>query len=319
MSNTIDIDRWLDVIDAEYLNAFVAAGGGAVKIAIADPPVRLRLAREVKRRATSAGYLCARVDAGECRVHMPQDIFHSLAGQIDWRRLARSKVLAVAAGRGLEIEGIDPNATGPVEAIAGRNNIASGSVLLELRPALQYILDDPRMARDFRTAMYHLCMGECVAPAAHPLLDWLTGVNPRIGPLRPYSIHTPINRTTARYFIESALYWVGHTGAVGTVLMLDTSRIALARNPRDGARYYSRAMAIDHYELLREFVDDADRLSHTLLLVATSGDFVDDQAPRGWRIYDALRTRVMDDVRDRHHVNPVAALVRLASNDATTQ
>ena len=77
-------------------------------------------------------------------------------------------------------------------------------------------------------------------------------------------------------------------------------------------------MTIDHYELLRQFIDDTDRLTGTLLIVATSYDFVDDQATRGWRLYDALRTRVMDDVRDRDHVNPVSSLVRLEASEAAS-
>ena len=67
-----------------------------------------------------------------------------------------------------------------------------------------------------------------------------------------------------------------------------------ARNPRDGQRYYTRAMTMDHYEVLREFIDDVDRLSGSLVLVVTDEAFVDD-TPRGaGGIYAALRTRVMD-------------------------
>ena len=69
---------------------------------------------------------------------------------------------------------------------------------------------------------------------------------------------------------------------------------------------------MDHYEVLREFIDDVDRLSGTLLMVVTDEAFVDEHSARGWSIYAALRTRVMDDVRDKRIVNPVAALVRLS-------
>lgn len=93
----------------------------------------------------------------------------------------------------------------------------------------------------------------------------------------------------------------------------------VARNPRDGLRYYTRAMTVDHYELLREFIDGVDRLAGTLLVVATGDAFLDDEAGRGSRgfgIYEALKTRVMNDVRDRRLLNPVAALVRLSQPDA---
>ena len=71
---------------------------------------------------------------------------------------------------------------------------------------------------------------------------------------------------------------------------------------------------MEHYELLREFIDGVDRLTSTALVVVTNSDFLDDSGDRrsrGYGIYEALRTRVMDDVRDRNRVNPVASLVRL--------
>ena len=103
-----------------------------------------------------------------------------------------------------------------------------------------------------------------------------------------------------------------YAGYSGTLILLDNTRVTLPRNPKDGTRYYTRAMTIEHYELLREFIDDVDRLPGTLLVALTDYTFVDEQSMRGWGIYPALRTRVMDDVRDRNIANPVAALVRLS-------
>ena len=48
-------------------------------------------------------------------------------------------------------------------------------------------------------------------------------------------------------------------------------------------------------------------------MVVTSNEFLDETKDRkGYGIYEALRTRVMNDVRDRHLVNPVASLSRLS-------
>ncbi len=317
MSLNLTVKDWLDVLDREYLQTFVADGGAAVKFAVGDGDERARLAEAVTQLGDERGYCTVQIDAGTRRAHMPQDIFHALAGQINWRQLARRRVLALATGLGFDVDGI--GAVEPlVPAIAERAGIGEHAVLMELRRALDKdVLASLRMGRDFRSAMYHLCLAECRdeggAYGCQPILDWLTGENNRIGPLRPFSLRTPINRTTARHFIESTLHWLRAAGHTGTVMLFDASRVTVARNPRDGRRYYTRAMAIDHYELLRGFIDDTDRLEATLLIVATNPEFIDNQAPRGWRIYDALRTRVMDDVRDREHVNPVAALIRLGA------
>lgn len=314
MSNSIPIQEWLGFIDSEYLSTFVKEGGASVKFAVTPEERKPELYRSLKARCEELDYVFVELDAVSSRVHMPQDIFFALAKQIDWRLLAQRMVRRLAEEKGFSVDGVDiADANENVyEALARANGIEARFVLQEIRPdVVSQVLRNQRMARDFKVAMMHLCTSLDGGESRQPLLDWLTGVNTRISNVRPFSIRTSINRTTARHYIESALYWVRHVGHAGTALLLENSRVTLARRPKDGSRYYTRAMTIDHYELLREFIDDVDRLAATLMVVVTNNDFIDEQAVRGWRIYSALQTRIMDDVRDRNLVNPVAALVRL--------
>lgn len=319
MTNTIPIDDWLDVIDGEYLSTFIEDGGAAVKFAIADADRRPALVQALRRRCEGRGYLFMELDAARIRVHMPQDIFFGLASRIDWRALARRTILRLLSKKRYNVDSVEPDTISDViGAVAHANGIESDSVMLELRPSLETeVFKSRNMAKAFRVAMMHLCLNERETSdperyAGQPLLDWLTGANARIGTVKPFQIHTGINRTTARYFIESMLYWIRHAGYSGTVIALDNTRVTLSRNPKDGSRYYTRAMVMDHYEVLREFIDDIDRLPGTLLTVVTDKEFTDDQSARGWGLYSALRTRVMDDVQDRSLANPAAALVRLS-------
>ena len=317
MTNAIPIAEWLGHMDREYLSTFIKDGGAAVKFAVADEERRRGLVEELKSCCREREHLFVALDAITSRVHMPQDIFFGLALQINWRHLARRVVLRLLSALAYRVDDIDAIGTfNIIDAVAHANGIEPQTVLIELRPALEReVTKNAYMARAFRVAMTYLCLFERdAAPedySGQPLLDWLTGTNTRIGNVKPFQIHTPINRTTARYFIESALYWVRQARYSGTVIILDNTRVTLSRDPRDGMRYYTRAMTMDHYELLREFIDDVDRLSGSLLVTLTDYAFVDELSARGWAIYPALRTRVMDDVRDRNMANPVAALVRL--------
>ena len=318
MPHTITLDRWLDATDEEYLSTFIAEGGASVKFAVTPEESRADLTARMRERCEEKDYVLVELSAATMRAHMPQDIFFGLARQLDWRRLARRAILRLAAERNYRIDGVDPASSNVFGAVARANGLEAQSVVQEMRPEIQdHVLKNYRMPRDFRAAMSHLCLSEDNRGgdgyAGQGLLDWLTGPV-RIGNLRQFSIHTSINRTTARYFIEAALYWVKFAGCAGTVVLLDNSRVTVAKNPKDGLRYYSRATAMEHYELLREFIDGVDRLTSTLMVVATSQEFLDDdpRSPRGYGIYQALRTRVMDDVRDRNLVNPVASLVRIA-------
>ena len=319
MPNTISLHDWLRVIDKEYLSTFVRDSGSSIKFAVTPDELRPELDAAMKNRCQELGYLFVKLDAAEIRAHMPQDIFFGLAKQVDWRRLARRMIIKLAQNAGLRAENINPGGTDNIYGtIAQANGLALDSVYVDLRPHLEAsISKNSRMAKDFRAAMTHLCVCEKTPDQqeyiGQPLLDWLTGANTRVSNVRTFSIYTGINRATARYFIESALYWVRHAEYVGTVVLLDNSRVTLARNPKDGQRYYTRAMAMDHYELLREFVDGVDRLSGTLLVVVANESFLDsDPVSRGYGMYQALRTRVLDDVHDKNLVNPVAPLLRLS-------
>ena len=324
--NTIALDRWLDVIDQQYLDDYVASGGASVKVAVTTDDLRKELMGAVRDRCVRRNFLSLKFDAAERRAHMPQDIFFTMAEQLDWRELARRQILHLADQEaGLIVDGVDPSeSTNIYEAIGYANGLPRNAVLRDLRPSLERgIVQNHRMAKDFRVAMAHLCLSENTADPRYymgePLLEWLTGRNTRIGNVRHFSVSTPINRNTARYFIESACYWIKHVGFAGTVLQFDISRVTRSRRPNDGSRYYTRAMAMEHYELLREFIDGADRLESTLILAMARPEFLEtatDRRSRGFSIYQALQTRIMDDVRDRHLVNPEASLVRLSSQEA---
>jgi hypothetical protein len=173
------------------------------------------------------------------------------------------------------------------------------------------------MSRDFRLAMTQLCITEMGETAqnheAVPLIEWLTGVNRRVSSVRHYLIYNGILRTNARHFLESLLYWVRFAGYSGTAIILDTTRVTLRRNPRDGLRFYSRSAVMDHYELLRELIDGADRLDGMMMVVLADAEFLDDDIRgKGFSIYQALRSRIADEVRSRTQANPLATLVRLS-------
>ena len=321
MANTIPLREWLEVMDSEYLSSFVPDGGASVKFAVASDELKADLHAAVKEQCAKRGMLLVSLDAATRRAHMPQDLFHGLAGSVDWRQAARRMILKLAKDRVYMVDGIDPESdTNVFEAIAEANGLEHQFVLGNLRPQIQdRVYREPLMARDFRVAMTQLCLAEDARAGetygGQPIIDWLTGSNNKISSVRPFSIYTSINRTTARHFLESALFWLHHVGYPGTIILLDNSRVTLSRNPRDGLRYYTRAMVLEHYELLREFVDTTDRLTATFLVVVTSSDFLEEEAGsrnRGFGIYQALMTRVIDDVRDRNLVNPVASLVRLS-------
>lgn len=146
------------------------------------------------------------------------------------------------------------------------------------------------------------------------LTDWLTGRNTAISAVKPYLIFNRINRASARHFFESLLRWIRFAGYTGILVVLDIARVTVARNPKDGQLYYTKAAVLDTYEVLRQFIDGTDRLNGCLIVVVPDVAFLDeDPFGRGIGVYPALKFRVFDEIRDRKLVNPMASLVRLSS------
>jgi hypothetical protein len=116
--------------------------------------------------------------------------------------------------------------------------------------------------------------------------------------------------------LESLLRWVILAGCSGTIILMDLARLAVAKNPRDDKIYYTTTMLYDAYEVLREFVDSIDRLTHCLIAVLPDASFLDEASRRGIALYQALKLRIIDEVRAREVVNPMAALVRLSIHDS---
>jgi hypothetical protein len=85
-------------------------------------------------------------------------------------------------------------------------------------------------------------------------------------------------------------------------------------NPRDGQIYYSRIALLDAYEVLRQFIDSVGKIRNCLIMAAPGTNFLDEQTnSRGFGSYEALKFRVMDEVRDRDLANPMSTLVRLTN------
>lgn len=317
---TMPVKEWVDFLGSEYLASFIKDGGASVKFAVAADEARQNLLAALAAQSRNLGAAFVKINAVDTRVHMPQDIFFAISRQVNWRLAARRVILQLASNKDYDTSEVDPAAPDNIyRAIGETNSLDRASILRDLRVEIRNKVTLNRsMSRDFRVAMTHLCLAEDTGNGGYigqPLLEWLTGENRRISNVRHFQVRTPVNRTTARHFMESLLYWICYAGYAGSVIFLDNARVTLANRPADRSRFYSRLMVMDHYELLRELIDSVDRLSATLVVVAAGPDFLDESsAPgaRGFGIYPALMTRVMNDVRDKNLVNPMASLVQLS-------
>lgn len=325
MTSLLATDEWLEHLSREYLDGYVHGGGAAVKFAVPfDGSAPQSLLPLLTQRAAARGYVVIPLDAATTRIHLADRLFFAIAEQVPWDALVTDVLGRFAAEDGFQLPPT-LSSQGLAGQIATANDADEDYVRMVITKRVQdSVFKDRSLAKDFRVAMTWLCRarlngGEEGATTSAQIREWLTG---QIGPvsiMKPYQIYTKVNRTNARYLLESLFVWVRKAGRPGTVILLDAARLTEKVKSTDGTLNYTKAALLDAYEVLRQFVDSTDDLAGVLLVVAASEEFLDDErGSRGIAVYQALKNRIFDEVRDRDHPNPMASLVRLGPSTGTS-
>ena len=101
MTVSMSYSNWLDFVESEYLAGYIKDGGSAIKFAVPlEDGLALTLSDEINERATRLDYINAKVDSGQTRVHMVEQLFFSVAEQIPWRETVQRVVGRLAADEG---------------------------------------------------------------------------------------------------------------------------------------------------------------------------------------------------------------------------
>lgn len=314
----IAVLAYTEFLEREYLETFVAQGGAAVKFAVAPNSEDTdQLSARLHQRAAEFGYLTAKVDAAAVRIHLIDQIWFSIAAQVDWQALAAQAVRSAYSHASWPVPLGSESVT--VESVAAHYGIDAGELNRDINRVLQTrIYREYAMVQEFRTAMLRLCQaqlgtGQVSEAEAAAVLSWLRGELKQVSLLKSALIFRKIGRHNARQLIFSLCHWLTINGRVGLLLELDVRRLGFARRPlpheREGL-YYTKAAVLDAYEMLRQLIDNTDELSNCCVLVLAAGEFLTDEN-RGVDAYQALKLRILDEVRDRRRDNPYSSLVRL--------
>ncbi len=317
-AQAIDPREYLELLQREYLTGYISRGGAAVKVlCVSDDAVRARLSSGLAGLGDRFEH--AAVDATTTRVHLIDQVFATVARQLDWVALAGAVVRAALDRAAFPVP--DEHAGIDLGAIARYHEVDAAELYRSVRRAIeQIVLKDTELSHEFRVAMLRLCQerlgrGDVSATERETVLGWLCGERLPAADLRKVGLHAKVNRHNARPLLVSLSRWVRIAGRSGLVLYLDLDRLAVARRPPVGLRdghYYSKAATLDAYELVRQLIDATDELEGLFVAVQLPPALVNDEA-RGLPAYTALQLRVADEVRDRLRVNPYAAMVRVGA------
>jgi P-loop Domain of unknown function (DUF2791) len=315
--------EWLTIVQREYLQSFIRGGGATVKFIVPTEEINHGGLRQGLRSIAEAEeYQFAWVDAATTRVYMIDQLFQEVAQQVDWEELSFSFVSRILTEQGLTLPSERFDFTLQNLAALNQRDVRLLQQELLALPEKR-LLQDYRMNQEFRLAMIRLCQaqfgGDGMSPVpAEVIKEWLYGRLRRLVELKPALIFQKVARDNARHLLSSLSYWLHLAGKSGLVLMLDISR-CLVQRPRpkeqqDDSRYYTLAMVLDTYEVLRQFIDATDELEFCFVVVIAPPAFLHPDERRGVYSYDALRMRIWDEVYDKQRVNPFSTLLRLSSS-----
>ncbi len=318
----ITIDDYVEFFEAEYLSSYVSSGGTSVKFCVSPDGKEDGFLESIGKRAKQQGYQVVQVDAALAKVQMIEQVFFSMARQIDWHSLANRSARTAAAAAGYPVPNDSEDLS--IATLSFYYAVDERELSRDINRQLQrLIFRDYAMVQEFRIAMLRLCQYELqtgqVSDAERDSIDaWLTGTLRQISLLKTARIFRKIARHNARQMLFSLSRWLVLDGYAGLVILFDLRQFAKGRpseNIQPAEIIYSRSAIIDAYESLRQLVDNSDEFSNLAVVVLAGPGFLVDPS-RGVSAYQALKLRIFDEVRDRRLDNPYAALVRLgASSD----
>jgi hypothetical protein len=309
--------RWLELVNSDYFQTYVADGGSAVKFVItADAGTRAGLARSLNTMADRNGFQSFSLDGASTKLHFIQTLFHELARQLEWEKVAAEYLNLCFQQIGLSVV---PSAF-PVDLtrIAGTSVGGRTALADRLQSTLRTdLVEDYAMSHEFRTAILHLCLGQVnrgdgpVSAFGPAVVRWLRGETVNLSELKDAKLFQKVARNNARHLLSSLTHMLRKIGRRGTFIAIDISRY-LASNRfanRVSGNYYTPAAVVDLYELLRQLVDEQGAMEGAFIVILATPELLSDPY-RSLDRYQALKMRVVDDVRVRSKQNLLGPMVR---------
>ena len=316
---SMSTQEWLMILQQEYLQQYVREGGSVVKFAVGNEDTDLsQLSAQLRVMAQHEGYVVVNADAHSTKVQLIDLLFQEIARQIDWDAFAYQFLKILLAQNNCRAPETPNDCHWTF--LATLNGRDEADIKRDLTGWLeQALFHDYHMSLEFRLAMTQLCLARLdppgeTSPLGTSIKAWLCGELRHMSALKEALIFQKISRNNARDLIASLTHWIRLIGSRGLVVSLDISAFLQTKSTKNRASglSYSPAAVLDAYEMLRQFIDGTDEIEGLLMVVIAPFEFLTNQR-LGLNRYEALKLRILDDVRDKYRQNPLAPMIRLSN------
>jgi hypothetical protein len=305
---------WSAFLEREYLRDFIAEGGSKVKLLLGTPGSgKSHLLSLCAAQAREAGYVTAELDAYGTRLFPIDRLYGAIVRAAGLGSLIEAYVRGVVSELGFEPEALPPR--GPFLDHALRTGMGVEMTLRRgLHERVDALLRDPGLDSTFAAAVVQLVghrlgvfrLSEAEQDA---LVRWFTADKLRVSELKSLQIYERADRYTGRDYLRSLAVFARLSGRRGLVVCVDNLETVAHRSPQSGRQRYTRLQRDEAFETLRQLIDDVDRSTATLYLLAGRREFLEDEKA-GISSYEALRLRLLQEVRS-DRFNPYADIVDL--------
>lgn len=310
-------DDWASVMGQD-LAEFVGAGGALVRFVVGDSPVDVaHTRRALMDLADDSQLRFFDVDGSRTRLQYPNDILASIAEQIDFQQVVTSFLFQAVIDEGYEVP--SDSAHFVLRDIAAMNDVVPRNIHEIINARIRSgIMRDRRLVRDVRYALWAIArdvlQGKRTEVADGVPERWLRSQISSVRELRDFGIVQKVTRYNARGLIRSILTWLPTSRCNGSIVFVNALHLSQTRNLRDGRVHYTRSALSDVYEVMREFIDETDDMSHVLLVFAMPREFLSiDPRGRGMGMYQALQFRV-SSFPEATVPNPLSNMVLLGGS-----
>jgi len=310
---TLGRKLWLDRLRDYYLANYIASGGSKVKVLVGDAGSgKTHLLRCILQDAQTLGYetvyLSAR-DYDDYRLNNLPGLYRAIAQQIDKERLVRGLCYRVAQEFGYEADKYD-GANFFLSILIEDTELPRDEAVREIKKAAGQVFRNVDFGPSFRAFAYRIINSRMINGNEGDIetaLEWLIGNKLERHERKDLLLFEQLNRTNARYWLNSLIYLLKIAGMTGLVVAIDDLEVMTERSEETGRFIYSINAIKDICELFRQLIDDAELLNNFLLLLAGRRQMIEDEK-RGFVSYDALWMRLQTGLVTEKF-NPLADLV----------
>lgn len=283
-------------LTTHYAERYIPRGGSKVKwITGREGSGKTHALHWIAKRGQALGFLVAEIDAGTVLMRGMAEFGQAVLSRLNKEPVFAALSRMVVASLGYDSEAIPPDQTFLSWLVDVRGRVRELGAR-EIREGVEQLIGPYDLEPNLKAALATV-LDERLGvhrTDTQALFAWLNGESVPKRLLAPLGITQSLTRLNGRGLLQSWGLLAQKAGLPGLLITLDHMEQLVAPKA-EGRPYYPRGRREEVYEMLRQWIDEGDRLKGIWLVVAARPALFDD-VKKGIKTYPALDFRINNEV-----------------------